>query len=290
MRDEVDGLGRSAHEDDLVGRRADEPRGLEARGVVELRRLLAEGVHAAVHVRGAALVVVDDGVDDGARLGGRRRAVEEGERLPVERAREHGKLRAKALGERVDGVVDRAAASAHRVRPRRRARPRSSGKCRLLTRNLPLGSMGIAVADRTDERRAPRAAAPGARARLVHDARARPPLGDDVDLDARPACAGSTCQRRQPVDGPERAVDRARGHERAVGPHERVVHAPLDAVQRRHGGPSPRSAVQSTCTRSPTTNRTSGMRHAVERRHHHERHVLRARRRHARRAGAPRAS
>ena len=74
--DQVDGLGRAAHEDDLVRRGADETRHLEARGVVEPRGLLAERVHAAVDVGGAPLVVVHDRVDDRARLGRRRRAVE----------------------------------------------------------------------------------------------------------------------------------------------------------------------------------------------------------------------
>ena len=92
VRDEVDRLGGPAEKDDLVRPGAEEPRRLDPRRVVELRRLVPERVHAAVHVRGAALVVVDDGVDDGARLRGRRRAVEEDERLAVERARQHRKL------------------------------------------------------------------------------------------------------------------------------------------------------------------------------------------------------
>ena len=63
VADEIDGLGRPSHEHDLVGPGADEPRGFEACRVVQLRRLLPQRVNAAVNVRGAMLVVVEDGVD-----------------------------------------------------------------------------------------------------------------------------------------------------------------------------------------------------------------------------------
>ena len=83
--DEVDRLGRVAGEDDLVAvRGVDEPGDLGARLLVLGRRLLADGVDAAMDVGVVLAVVVSDGVDDDARLLARRRRVEVDQRVPVD--------------------------------------------------------------------------------------------------------------------------------------------------------------------------------------------------------------
>ena len=76
-----------------LGACADERRGLEARRFVGLGGFLAEEVHAAVHVGGGLLVVAAHRVDDHARLGRRRRAVEEDERAPVVACARAGEIR-----------------------------------------------------------------------------------------------------------------------------------------------------------------------------------------------------
>ena len=74
LRDEVDGLGRAAHEDDLPRRaRVDEAAHLLARALEQVGRLLAQRVHATMHVGVRRLVVMRDGVDDGAAAAGSRR-------------------------------------------------------------------------------------------------------------------------------------------------------------------------------------------------------------------------
>jgi len=88
-RHQVDGLGRAADEDDLpVLARAEEAAHLLPRALELRRRPLGELVQPAVH-RGAVVgVEARDGVDHGARLLARRRAVQVDERPAVDRAPE----------------------------------------------------------------------------------------------------------------------------------------------------------------------------------------------------------
>ena len=72
LGDQIDGLGRAAHEHDLVARAGvDEGHQPVARPLVERGRLLAQRMHAAVDVGVMVALVVVDGVDHGQRpLGG----------------------------------------------------------------------------------------------------------------------------------------------------------------------------------------------------------------------------
>ena len=79
MRHQVERLGGVAREHDLRRRRADERRHRVARALVGRGRRLAERVHAAMHVGAHLGVVARDRVDDRARLGRGRRAVEVGD-------------------------------------------------------------------------------------------------------------------------------------------------------------------------------------------------------------------
>jgi hypothetical protein len=84
-RDEVDGLGRVADEDDLMGIGDVQELGhRDARVLVGRGRLLACRVDAAVDVRRVASVVALDRVEDRARLQRRRGTVEVGERPAAE--------------------------------------------------------------------------------------------------------------------------------------------------------------------------------------------------------------
>ena len=85
VRNEVDGLGGAAREDDLAFVRGAQkaPDGLPG-SLVGRRRALAQGVHAAVDVGVVLLVVVAEGVDDRARLLARRAAVEVGEGVSLD--------------------------------------------------------------------------------------------------------------------------------------------------------------------------------------------------------------
>src|SRR4029453_9419380 len=108
--DEVDRLGGAAGEDDLLpARRAEELRHGVARGLVERRGALGEGVHAAVDV-GAALEVVGRlGVEHGARLLRGSGVVEVSEGAAVDADREAREVAANALdveyGARCGAVV-----------------------------------------------------------------------------------------------------------------------------------------------------------------------------------------
>ncbi len=98
LRDEVDGLGRSADEDDLVRRGGvDERPRLLARRVVGVGRVDREPVNAAVDVGVAGLVDAALGVDHRRRLLGGGRIVEVDEGLAVDLRREDGKVAADGL-------------------------------------------------------------------------------------------------------------------------------------------------------------------------------------------------
>ena len=74
LRDQIDGLGRAAHEHDLLRRRSvQEARAFFARCLVGVGRARGESVRGAVNVRVLVLVEVREAIDDGARLlrGGR---------------------------------------------------------------------------------------------------------------------------------------------------------------------------------------------------------------------------
>ena len=96
--DEVDGFRRAPEEDHLaLGGRLQEVAYLGTRALVRCRRLLGQRVDAPVDVRVVAAVVVDERVDDRARLLARRRVVEVDEGLSVDGPREDRKLLAHAL-------------------------------------------------------------------------------------------------------------------------------------------------------------------------------------------------
>ncbi len=98
LRDEVDRLGRPAHEHDLGdGGGVHEAPHLLARTLVERGRLLRQRVHAAVHVGMVRAGVPGHRVDHRGGLLGGRRIVEIGEGVAVDAAGEHGKVRADAL-------------------------------------------------------------------------------------------------------------------------------------------------------------------------------------------------
>src|SRR6185437_2514842 len=80
LGDEVDGLGRVAHEDDLtrVGR-VEEASHLLARRLIELGRARREAIDAAMHIGVITPVELGDAVDHRRRLLGGRTAVEEDE-------------------------------------------------------------------------------------------------------------------------------------------------------------------------------------------------------------------
>ena len=124
LRDEVDGLGRAAHEDDFGERgRVDEAAHLLARALVERGRLLGERMHAAMHVGMVRPRVVGDRIDHDGRLLGRGGVVEVGEGMAVDAPCECGKLGADA------GEVERDcgfARGGHHLRSCRRSRPGSA--------------------------------------------------------------------------------------------------------------------------------------------------------------------
>jgi hypothetical protein len=84
LRDEIDALGRSSREDDLLRRRRAEIAGdLRARGLVSLGGARAQLVQAAVDVGVVVLVVAAQRIENGARFLRRRGVVEINERVPV---------------------------------------------------------------------------------------------------------------------------------------------------------------------------------------------------------------
>src|SRR4029077_14193797 len=98
--DQVDGLRRALGEDDLLALPGpDEGAHLVARALVELRRLLTQGVDRPVNVRVRALVEETDGVEHLARLLGGRCGVEVDEPPAPDRARQDWKVRADAVGQ-----------------------------------------------------------------------------------------------------------------------------------------------------------------------------------------------
>ena len=93
LRDEVDRLGRAAHEDHLARRAGvHEATQLLAGAFEQVGRLLAQRVHAAMHVGVGRLVVVGHGVDHALRALARGGVVEVAERLAVHAHREHREL------------------------------------------------------------------------------------------------------------------------------------------------------------------------------------------------------
>ena len=86
VRDEVDRLGRVAHEDDglVTVLRVDKARDLGSHGLVQGRRLFRQRVNTAVDVGVVVLVVVDQGIDDLVRLLGGRCVIEIDQRLAVD--------------------------------------------------------------------------------------------------------------------------------------------------------------------------------------------------------------
>ena len=85
LSDQVDGLGRAAHEDDLARvRRVQERLNLDAGLFIGACRALAEQVHAAMDVGVVFGVAADHCVDDGLRLLRRGRVVQIDERLAVD--------------------------------------------------------------------------------------------------------------------------------------------------------------------------------------------------------------
>ena len=149
----------------------------------------------------------------------------------------------------------------------------------MLTRSLPLGSMGDRGrrARRDGQSREQRREAG---ARIVHGARGVA-VGHEIHLDRAVRRALVDLPGAQAVHVPERPVDRARGDERAVGPKERVVDPPLDAHERRHARP-PTGARGVDLHEVAHDVAHQGHGHAVERRHEHHGDVLRAGGRHAR--------
>ena len=101
LGDEIDAFGGPPREHDLLARaRASERPHRVARGLVQLRRLLAEGVDRAVHVRVAPLVVAPDRLDHRRRLLARRRRVQIVERMPVDDPLEDREVGPSDLAER----------------------------------------------------------------------------------------------------------------------------------------------------------------------------------------------
>ena len=91
--DEIDGLGRRAREDDLVGDAAFRNRAhVFARALIGLGRGVRHEVQAAVHVGVAGLHGAHHGVDDRARLLRRGGIVEIDERLAIDLAGEDRKV------------------------------------------------------------------------------------------------------------------------------------------------------------------------------------------------------
>ena len=98
VRDEVDRLGGAAGEDHLaLGRRVEERGDRAARALVALGRPLRQPVHASVHVRVLVLVEMPHPVEHLARLLGRRRRIEIGDRLAVDQLLEYGEVRPQAV-------------------------------------------------------------------------------------------------------------------------------------------------------------------------------------------------
>ena len=94
LRDEIDRLGRAAHEDDLARRaRVDEAAHALARRLEGVGGGLAERVHAAVHVGVRVRLVVLDGAQHRQRPLRGGGAVEVHERVPVDLAARIGKSR-----------------------------------------------------------------------------------------------------------------------------------------------------------------------------------------------------
>ena len=130
LRDEVDGLGRSADEDDLVrGRGVEEGPRLLARGVVGVGGVDREPVHAAVDVGVAGFVDAALGLDDRGGLLRRGGVVEIDERLPVDLRRENREVPADGgdvVGDGLlSGFADGGAHAASPASPPGRRRPSS---------------------------------------------------------------------------------------------------------------------------------------------------------------------
>jgi hypothetical protein len=93
LRDEVDALGRAAHEDNLLGRRrVEEAADLVASALVGVGRARSEGMRRAVHVGVLALVVIGDAIDDRLRLLRGCGVVEPYEPSPVHTLLQDGKI------------------------------------------------------------------------------------------------------------------------------------------------------------------------------------------------------
>ena len=100
LRDEAETVGGAAGEDDLLAARgADEALDRVARQLVELGRLLAQGVDRAVDVGVAPLVVAVHRLDHGAGLLARCARVEVDERMAVDDPLQDREIRARLLVE-----------------------------------------------------------------------------------------------------------------------------------------------------------------------------------------------
>ena len=106
-RDEVDRLGGVANEDETLRRSVDESGDANPGTLERIGRVVAQRVHAAMHVRIARGVVGVDRVDDRTRLLRRRRRVEVDERMRPDLALEDRKVGADArdVETRVGGDV-----------------------------------------------------------------------------------------------------------------------------------------------------------------------------------------
>ena len=114
LRDQVDGLGRAAHEDDLARvRRVQELLHLVAGLLVGARRPLAQQVHAAMDVGVVLGVAAHHRVDDGLRLLRRGGVVEIDERLAVDLLVQDGEVLPDSLD--VEGRRDAAPCAWRRV-------------------------------------------------------------------------------------------------------------------------------------------------------------------------------
>src|SRR5262249_40144558 len=101
LRDEPEAVRGAAGEDDfLPAWRADEPLDRVACDLVELRRLLAQGVDRPVHVGVTPLVVPVHRLDYRAGLLARRARIEVDEGVPVDDPLEDREVRARLLVER----------------------------------------------------------------------------------------------------------------------------------------------------------------------------------------------